>query len=222
MMRKPNPITVTDKLQSTQINELLKDYTSVSLDLSDIGYDAEYYYGLVTTLSNCIVLESRPIQRITIEREIESSYLLIHKEDILEAIKEYSDLRTQIFKDFLDHLNIENTDSVFRDIIGKIRGTIQFNKGSFGDWEFWQHGGDIEFKNIKTVEHINVLMFNREAINPRSLIQFLKAKSRFEPIIKTISDNLQNLERIMDLLVIEGSLLDIENKLRMKIITLNK
>ncbi|MBK8503722.1 MAG: hypothetical protein IPL46_16825 [Saprospiraceae bacterium] len=169
-----------------------------------------------------MVTEIRPSQTICIEKDIETSYLYVHKRDLIDGIIEYTDLRNNVFENFLKHLNLTNSESVFSEVLKEIRQTVKFNKGTFGDWSYWQHGGDIEFNNTKTEEHINVLIYNTESIKDWSLLKFLRAHDRYEMILKTISHKTERLSKLMDLLVMDGSLIEVENDMRMKLITLNK
>jgi hypothetical protein len=220
--KKRNEITIKKQLSSNEINKLLEKHTSVIIYLYGIGYSIEYFYQLVRSLSNCLVTEIRPSQTICIEKDIETSYLYVHKQDLIHGIIEYTELRNSVFENFLKHLNITNTESVFSEVLKELRKTVKFNKGTFGDWSFWQHGGDIEFNNTKTEEHINVLMYNPESIKDWSLLKFLRAHDRYEMILKTISHKTERLSKLMDLLVMDGSLIEVKNDMRMKLITLEK
>ncbi len=219
---KKNPISLTKQISQSEVNELLEKHTSVIIDLYDIGYSLEYFQNLVINLTNCLVTEIRPSQTISIQKDIETSYLFVHKKDLIEGISQYNKLRNLVFKQFLDHLNLTESKSVFREIISKLRQTIEFNKGSFGDWKYWQHGGDIEFENKRTDEHINVMMYNRDSIKDWSLLKYLRAHDKYEMLVNTISHKSGRLLKLMDLLVIDGSLKDVRNEMRMKIITLNE
>lgn len=219
---KQNSITINDEINQQEILKHLENYTYVIIDRWEDGYSNEYFYDLVVKLSNCLVSEIRPSQKIIIEHDIDSSYLSVHKEDLIIAIKEYISLRKQVFNDFLTHLVIKDSKYVFRDIIKKLRETDRFNKGIFGNWKYWQHGGDIEFKNRMSDEHVNISMQNRSCIKDWSLIQFLRTKDKFENLMKTISHRTERLSKLMNLLVIEGKLIDEPNEMRNKIITLNQ
>ena len=217
-----NPITLTKQITKDEIKELLENHTSVIIDLYEIGYSQEYFHQLVTTLSNCLVTEIRPSQTICIQKDIETSYLNVHKLDLIDGITEYNELRKNVFGDFLEHLNLIESESTFREIIQELRKTVKFNKGFFGDWSYWQHGGDIEFSNKITEEHVNVMMYNRESIKYWSLLKFLRVHEKYEMLVATISHKGERLLKLMDILVIDGSLLDVKNEMRMKIITLKK
>lgn len=219
---KKNPITITEEINDLKILELLENHTSVVIDRWETGYTKKYFYDLVAKLSNCLVTEIRPSQKIIIEYDIDSSYLHVHKEDLIKAINEYNFLRKQVFENFLEHLNLNDSKDVFRQIIEELRKTTEFNKGLFGDWKYWQHGGDIEFKNRKSDEHVNIRMQNRNCIKEWSLIQFLRTKDKYENLINTISHRTERLTKLMDLLVIEGKLIDEPNEMREKIITLDE
>lgn len=220
--KNKNPITLTKQISADEINELLEKHTSVIIDLFETGYSLKYFQNLLIDLSNCLVTEIRPSQTICIQKDIETSYLFVHKEDLIEGISEYNNLRNLVFKEFLEHLELTDSELVFREIIGKLRQTVKFNKGSFGEWKYWQHGGDIEFENKRTEEHINVLMYNRKSIKDWSLLKYLRAHDKYEMLVNTISHKSERLLKLMDLLVIDGSLIDVRNEMRMKIITLNK
>ncbi len=99
--------------------------------------------------------------------------------------------------------------------------SIKTYSGNFNDWKFWQHEGDIDFEKIKSKEHFNIMMFNTEAINSDSLSKYLHAKSKNpEPNQNELYES-KTLDKLLDLLVIDGFLLEDSNKLRMKILTIN-
>lgn len=66
------------------------------------------------------------------------------------------------------------------------------------------------------------MMYNRESIKDWSLLKYLKAHEKYDMLINTISHKSERLLKLMDLLVMDGSLIDVRNEMRMKIITLKK
>lgn len=215
---KKESIVVKEEMSIDEILMLLQNYNSVVIDRWEEGYTNEYYYNLVIGLSNCLVTEIRPSQKIIIEYDINSSYLYVHKEDLLEAIKEYNMLRRKVFQDFLEYLKLKDSKEVFRDIILELRKSEGFNKGVFGNWKYWQHGLDIEFVNTKTKEHVNIAMQNRDSIKEWSLIQFLRTKGGCKSLVATIAHRTERLSKLMDLLVMDGKLVDEPNDMRVKMI----
>ena len=160
-VKNRNPKTLNKQITQNEIEQLLEEHSSVIINLYETGYSSEYFYGLVSSLTNCLVTEIRPAQTIHIQSDIDTSYLYVHKLDLLDAIVSCNKLKNQVFAAFLKHLNLTDSESVFREITRELRQTIKFNKGTFDDWNYWQHGGDIEFDNKKTEEHINIKMYNR-------------------------------------------------------------
>jgi len=157
-----NQIEKTSTQTTEQINQLLKTYSRVYLNLSEIGYDKKYFYGLVSDLQDCSVQEVRPIQFISIERDIHVSEFNLQKDTLIEAILIYINLRNKVYKMFTEYLGVKQ-DSSFSEIIKCMESKGQRPRGKFENWKFWQHGGDIEFENRKTNEHLNILMQNKKA-----------------------------------------------------------
>jgi len=216
-----NKIEKTSIQSAEQISQLLTTYSRVYLNLSEVGYNKKYFYELVEELENCSVQEVRPIQFISIERDIHVSELNLQKDSLIDAIMTYCHLRTTVYKMFVEHLGLNKATS-FSEIIESMEVKGQRPRGKFRNWNFWQHGGDIEFENRKTNEHLSVLMQNKRALNSDSLYKFIHERKEYEQLVKVIAGKQNNLERMINLLVIDGRLIDIDNELRMKIITLEE
>ncbi len=214
-------ICKTEKLQPQEIAKLLQSFEQILLDLSESGYEKKYFYKLVKELSNCLVQEVRPIQYISIERDVDSSEYNLYKEEMLQLIENYNNQRKTVFKTFLEYLEL-NQSSSFSEITKAMKTKGQYPKGKFDSWRFWQHGSDIEFRNSRTDEHINILMANKDSLNPDSLFTYIHSQSNLEGLTKVIAGKLKNLIRMLDLLVLDNRLIDIDNTLRMKIIQVNE
>jgi len=216
-----NDIGKTEKLEPSEIRKLLKSYEQVQLDLSETGYKKEYFYKLVEELDNCSVQEVRPIQFISIESDIDSSEFGLQKEKLLKVIGKYNKQRESVFEVFIKHLDLKSK-STFGEIVEAMKIKNQYPKGKVGNWNFWQHGSDIEFENKKTDEHLNMYIGNKSALNPDSLYSFIHSQTDFQGLTKVLAGKLKYLIRMLDILVIEKRLVDIDNELRMKILTVNQ
>lgn len=201
---------------------MLKSYDAVCLHLENESNIQEYFYTLVTELKEYTVFEIRPIKTIRIDKGISSSKIIEHVDEIKSVIRKYSKRRNDTFREFLDYLSIDQENELFRNIALKIRELNSRQRGSFGEWSFWQHGGDIEFENAKTNEHLNVSMCDKEAISPSSLMKYISSFGEDSNLYQLLDNDIKSIQKALDILVIQGFLIDVPNEIGMKILKLKQ
>lgn len=196
----------------SEIKNELESNGKMLIDNDDIVFDAYYFNDLVLQLPKFQVSEIRPLYRISITKGIDSKIIYPYLDELQNQIKEYKKLRKKIFNQFLDNLNLKNIEGEFYKLRNKLKETNDWPKGNFGDWNYWFHGGDIEFDNNGTGQHFNIRMTNIRSIKFWSIYKFIIGTNRKSDVGKFIFDKKEVIIKMFDLLVIEKRMIVIRTE----------
>ena len=183
------------------------------IEYDDIVFDASYFNDLVLQLPKFHVSEIRPLHKISISKGIATTIITPYLDELRNQIKQYNNLREKTFSAFLRHLNLKNVEGQFYKLRRKLQETNDWPKGKFNEWNYWFHGGDIEFDNIRTGEHFNIRMTNIRSVKYWSIHKYILGTKNESEIGKFIADKKEMVSKMIDLLVLDEKMVEIRTEI---------
>lgn len=166
------------------------------------AFNEEYFNMLVRELKDYRVSEIRPNQKIWITSGINSKSLNNYVSSLVEHIISYNELRNNVFNQFLLSLDLTDIEGQLYMLREKLQSTNKWPKGKFEKWNYWSHGGDIEFDYFDNSSHFNIAMSNINCIKYWSIHRFVKGKANKSAETEFISNHKDEIPRMFDLLVL--------------------
>lgn len=182
------------------------------IEYDDIAFDANYFNDLVLHLPKFHFSEIRPLHKIWITKGVDTKMVTPYLEELRIQIKEYNSIREKTFSAFIKHLNLKNVEGEFYKLRRKLQETNDWPKGKYNEWNYWFHGGDIEFDNNRTGEHFNIRMSNVRSVKYWSIYKFILGTNSGSEIGKFISDKKEMVSKMLDLLVLDKKMFEIRTE----------
>lgn len=189
-----------------QIKQELDTKGQLLIEYDFDAFDENYFNELVKELTDFKVSEIRPCQKIWITKGINTDILYTKLNQLVLHIISYNKIRTEVFNEFLSSLGIDKIEGEFYKLRIKLQSQNAWPKGEFKDWNYWSHGGDIEFDNTENGSHFNIRMSNINSIKPWSIHRYLKGITPKSEESKFIVEHKEEIPRMLDLLVLQNEL----------------
>lgn len=171
------------------------------------NFEPSYFNKLVLELPDCHVHEVRPLQKIWIKKGIETESVNPYLSELNEILANYSICRTKVFTQFLAKFHLKDIAGEFYKLRRKLQEIQEWPKGNFEDWNYWSHGGDIEFDNQITFEHFNINMSNIQDLKYWSIYNHIIKSRKETNLANFIKGESEKVSKMFDLLVLENKLL---------------
>jgi len=189
-----------------QIRKVLESKNELLIEYEFDAIEPEYFNELVRELTNYTVSEIRPLQKVWITKGIETNILNQYLNQLKNHIVSYNEIRNQVFREFLNSLGIDEIEDEFYKLREKLKESNQWPKGTFKNWNYWSHGGDIEFDNTENGNHFNIRMSNVKDIKFWSIHRYLCSILNQTKETKFLADNKEAIRKMLDLLVLQKTL----------------
>lgn len=194
----------------------LSDKGSYLIEYEVNSFDSNYFNELVKLLPEYSVQEIRAFQKIWIIEGTDTKQILPYLDEMLIQIKKYKILRETTFNQFLTHLKIEDIEGNFYKLRVKLQDANEWPKGVYKEWNYWSHGGDIEFDNETTGEHFNIRMANIRSLKFWSIYKFIIGTNGESEVGAFVSENKDVIRKMFDLFVLNNDMLEIRTELSEK------
>lgn len=187
----------------SEIRRKLKANGEMLIEYEERIIDSTYFNNLVLKLPKYNVSEIRPLHKICISKGIDTEIIVPHLNTLIFQIRAYIKVREYTFNQFLNHFNLKDIEGNFYKLRTRLKENDTWPKGEYKDWNYWSHGGDIEFDNRSTGEHFNIRMSNIRSVKYWSIYKFIMGTNEKSEIREFLIKKKEVISKMFDLLVID-------------------
>ncbi|WP_126247633.1 DUF6896 domain-containing protein [Chitinophaga rhizosphaerae] len=199
------------------LQDVLKSVSSYSF--SFITLSQNYYAQLVDSLPHHAVNVDEYAQTISIYPSISSEKILNRKTEILACAQSFrlaaNNLMSMIGDNF--DVDLQTLDGLYH--LRFIEGIRVKSRKLNDEWIFSLHGAECRFENIITGQKLAVIIITFPEfgyLNAYFFHLFMSTTAIFKPLNNYLENNLTNVSKALDLLVLEGMLTEKEMPLGSK------